>query len=86
MKQEVQGAVIQHWLDKRIKEGKPTKLEGNVPRVSPETLIKLNDARNEMLGSNLSIREWMSQIADDDPDYRDKRKPSRRFQRKVSSK
>lgn len=60
-KREVVGVVIEHWMVKRLREHKPINLDGNVPRMSAETAIKLNDLRNKLLGTNYSLYEASQQ-------------------------
>lgn len=54
---EVVGSITEHWIDVRLRLGLPTVLEGNVPRMSATTAVKLNDLRNKLLGTNYTLYE-----------------------------
>lgn len=54
---KVVGAVTEHWMDKRMRLHLPINDESNVPRISAETLVKLNDYRNSMLGTDYTLYE-----------------------------
>lgn len=75
---EIRGAVTEHWMVKRLRENKSINDPTNVPRISAQTLVKLNDLRNSLLGSNYSVREWIDQLASNDPDYREHKKAYRK--------
>jgi hypothetical protein len=68
---EVIGAVTEHWVDKRLREGKSINLVDHFPRISAETLLKMNDLRNELLGTKYSVREWIDQLSHNEVSYDD---------------
>ena len=69
---EVAGAVTEHWMVKRLRKNEPINLEGNVPRVSADTLLKMNNLRNELLGTKYSVREWIDQLSHNEVNYQAK--------------
>lgn len=46
-----------HWLDERIKQGKSTVLFGNTIRMSAETILRLTELKNKLLGVRRSLHE-----------------------------
>lgn len=57
VKKEVQGAITEHWLDKRIREHKSTNLVGNLIRISAKDLLTLHQYKQSLMGTNRSISE-----------------------------
>lgn len=57
MIKEVQGAVTEHWLDRRIRLRQSTKLVGNLIRISAKDLLILHNYKNELLGTAKSVLE-----------------------------
>jgi len=58
-KQEVRGAVTEHWIDRRIRLHQSTSLMGNTIRMSAETIVKLNDLKNKLTDTDYSLHERM---------------------------
>lgn len=54
---DIQGMVVEHWIDRRLRLHIPIALEGNIPRVSAMTMVKLNDLKNKLMGTNYSLFE-----------------------------
>jgi hypothetical protein len=61
----IRGAVVEHWMDKALRQHRPINLEGNVPRISADTLVKLNDLRNSLLGTNHTLYQWAAMDEDE---------------------
>ncbi len=53
----IQGATIEHWMDKRIREHKSINDPTNLIRISASDIIKLIDYKNSLLGTTKSILE-----------------------------
>lgn len=80
---EVQGAVTEHWMDKRLRQNKPIDDPSNVPRISADTLVKMLDLRNSLLGSKYTMQEWMEQLRTHTADYREHKKFFKKRMKKV---
>lgn len=64
-KQEIRGAVTEHWMEKRLRLHLPINLSDNIIRIPAEALVKMNKLRNELLGTDISLHE-LSQMNDDE--------------------
>lgn len=62
---EVQGAVTEHWMDRRLRLHQPINLPDNVIRITATALVKMNEYRNKLLGTDISLHE-LAQMADDE--------------------
>lgn len=58
----LQGACVEHWMDKRIREGKSIALPGNYIRIPAKAFIEFQKLKNETSHSKQSLyeanREW----------------------------
>lgn len=55
MRNNIIGAVTEHWMDKRIRLGKPITLQGNLIRISANDILKLQEYKNNLLGIKISL-------------------------------
>jgi len=58
-KQIVKGAVVEHWIDRRLRLHQPTSLPGNTIRMTAETIVKLNEEKNRLQNTDYSLHERM---------------------------
>lgn len=61
---QMPGAVVEHWIDKALREHKPLSNGTNYPRMSASTLVKLNNLKNRLQGTNYSLHEAHTLAAD----------------------
>lgn len=57
MIRHVTGGVIEHWMDKSIREHKPINYEGNLIRISAVDLLTLIEYKNKLLGVKRTLLE-----------------------------
>lgn len=57
----IQGAVVEHWLDKRIRERKPINCRGNYIRIPAKALVLFQEIRNKGQNQKLSLIEQQRQ-------------------------
>lgn len=53
----LQGACVEHWLDKRIREHKSTSCSGNYIKIPAEAWVKFQELKNKYLGKKQSLAE-----------------------------
>lgn len=61
---EIRGVVLEHWVDKALRLHQSINLEGHHPRISASTLVKLNNLKNRLQGTNYSLHEAHTLAAD----------------------
>lgn len=57
MKKEIQGAVTEHWLDKRLRLNKAVNDPTNLIRIKAKDLLTLHNHKQDLLGTRRSLLE-----------------------------
>ena len=52
---DINGAVTEHWMDKRLRQHKPINYPTNLIRISAPDLLILHQYKNELLGESKSL-------------------------------
>lgn len=58
---QIIGSVTEHWMDKKIRLGKPINCPGNLIKISAEDFIKMQEYKNHILGMNIPLVEASQQ-------------------------
>ncbi len=53
----ISGAIVEHWIDRRKREGKSIACQGNYIRISADALVKFQEIRNKGQKKKLSLIE-----------------------------
>lgn len=69
MKNEIMGAITEHWMDKRLRLKKPINLVGNLIKISAEDLLILHEYKNKLLGIEKSIAEASEEAQKEQEEY-----------------
>lgn len=54
---DIQGAVTEHWMVKRLRQHKPINDPTNLIRISAVDILKLVEYKNQLLGTKRSVLE-----------------------------
>ncbi len=54
---ETGGAITEHWMLKRMRQHKSVNDPSNVIRIPAESLLKLHELKNRLVGDNLTLFE-----------------------------
>lgn len=69
MKNEIMGAITEHWMNKRLRLHKPINLTGNLIKISAEDLLILHEYKNKLLGIEKSIAEASEEAQKEQEEY-----------------